>query len=222
VRTYGQYCSLAKALDLLGDRWTLLIVRELYLRGPCRYTDLRGGLPGIATNLLADRLRALEAAGVVAREEAAPPIATSLFSLTPRGEELKEPLLALGRWGVPLMAEGPAPGDAFRNIWMTLPTELFLRDRAPDDPPVTIEVRTGEGPMLIETVDGEVRARAGSTDRPDAVLTGTPRLILAVISGGLRLADAEARGLRCEGNRESVMRVLPAADDTSVGVTATA
>jgi DNA-binding HxlR family transcriptional regulator len=222
VRTYGQYCSLAKALDLLGDRWTLLIVRELYLRGPCRYTDLRGGLPGIATNLLADRLRELEAAGVVAREEAAPPIATALFSLTPRGEELKEPLLALGRWGIPLMAEGPASGDAFRDVWMTLPTELFLRDRAPDSPPVAIEVCAGEEPMLIETVDGEVRARPGSTDQPDAVLTGTPHLILAVISGALSLAEAEARGLRCEGSRKSVMRVLPADEGTSAGVAATA
>ena len=77
-----------RALDVVGDRWTLLIVRELALRGACRYTDLRNGLPGIATNLLADRLRELENAGVVAREEAPPPIATTLFRLTPRGEEL--------------------------------------------------------------------------------------------------------------------------------------
>src|ERR1700730_780738 len=110
MRTYGQYCSLAKALDLLGDRWTLLLVRELSLRGPSRYTDLRAGLPGVATNLLADRLRELEAAGVVAREEAAPPVATTLFRLTPRGEELKGALHELGRWGIPLMAEGPAEG----------------------------------------------------------------------------------------------------------------
>ena len=86
MRSYGQYCALAKALDVLGDRWTLLIVRELMLAGPSRYTDLRNGLPGIATNLLSDRLRELEAAGVVAREQAPPPVATTLFSLTaPRG-----------------------------------------------------------------------------------------------------------------------------------------
>jgi DNA-binding HxlR family transcriptional regulator len=220
VRTYGQYCSLAKALDLLGDRWTLLIVRELLLRGPSRYTDLRDGLPGIATNLLADRLRELEAAGVLAREEAAPPVATALFSLTPRGEELKDALYALGRWGIPLMAEGPAPGDAFRNRWMALPTELYLRDRAPDRPPVTIEVRTDEGPMLLETIDGEVRTRAGSSEHPDAVLTGMPHVILALISGALGLGDAEALGLRCEGSRESVLRILPDADSAPVAATA--
>jgi len=92
VRSYKQYCALAKALDVIGDRWTLLIVRELLIRGFCRYTDLRNGLPGIATNLLADRLRELEQAGIVCREDAPPPIATTLFHLTGRGKEL-EPIL---------------------------------------------------------------------------------------------------------------------------------
>jgi DNA-binding HxlR family transcriptional regulator len=220
VRTYGQYCSLAKALDVLGDRWTLLIVRELLLRGPSRYTDLRDGLPGIATNLLADRLRELEAAGVLTRREAEPPIATTLFALTPRGEQLKEAIYALGRWGMPLMSEGPAPGEAFRNRWMALPTELYLRDSAPERAPVTIEVRTDEGPMLLETRDGEVTARAGSSEHPDAVLTGPPPLILALITGALSLADAEARGLRCEGSRESVLRILPEQVGAALAATA--
>jgi len=81
MRSYRQYCSLARTLDVLGDRWTLLIVRELAIR-PCRYTDLRDGLPGIATNLLADRLRELQAAGVVTAEAAPPPVATTLYTLT--------------------------------------------------------------------------------------------------------------------------------------------
>ena len=85
MRSYDEYCALAKSLDVVGDRWTLLIVRELELRGACRYTDLRNGLPGIATNLLADRLRELESEGLVAREEAPPPIASTLFRLTPAG-----------------------------------------------------------------------------------------------------------------------------------------
>src|SRR6185312_3489515 len=84
MRSYDEYCAIAKSLDVVGDRWTLLIVRELSLRGASRYTDLRNGLPGIASNLLADRLRELEHAGVVAREEAPPPIATALCRLTPR------------------------------------------------------------------------------------------------------------------------------------------
>src|SRR3954468_24706379 len=102
MRSYGQYCSVAKALDVVGERWTLLIVRELLAQGACRYTDLRAGLPGIATNLLADRLRELEAAGIVEREDAPPPIATTLFRLTERGAALEPVIYALGRWGAPL------------------------------------------------------------------------------------------------------------------------
>ena len=99
VRSYDQYCALAKALDVVGDRWTLLIVRELLIRGPCRYTDLKDGLPGIATNLLADRLRDLQAAGILARREAPPPIATTVFELTARGRELEPAMAALASWG---------------------------------------------------------------------------------------------------------------------------
>ena len=85
MRSYNEYCSIAKSLDVVGDRWTLLIVRELAQRGACRYTDLRDGLPGIATNLLAERLRQLEQSGVVVREEAPPPIATTLLSCKASG-----------------------------------------------------------------------------------------------------------------------------------------
>src|SRR5437763_14966524 len=122
MRSYGQYCGLAKALDVVGDRWSLLIVRELLLRDACRYTDLRNGLPGIATNLLATRLRELEQAGVVEREEAPPPVATTLFRLTERGRALRPALLALGLWGGPLLAEGQH-GDEFRSYWIALPLE---------------------------------------------------------------------------------------------------
>ncbi len=206
VRSYGQYCSLAKALDVVGDRWTLLIVRELLLRGACRYTDLRNGLPGIATNLLAERLRELEQAGVVAREEAPPPIATTLFRLTPRGEALKAVLVELGRWGTPFMLEPEADGE-FRSHWLTMPVELFMTDRAPEQPPVAIEVRTGDRPMLIETAEGGVRARPGRAEHPDAVLEGTPSLILGVLSGQLELAAARKRGLSFEGDPATLARL---------------
>src|SRR5581483_7665217 len=150
MRSYRQYCALAKALDVLGDRWTLLIVRELMLGGPSRYTDLRNGLPGIATNLLSERLRELEAAGVVGREDAPPPVATTLFSLTERGEALRPLLDELGIWRVPYMVEGPAPEDAFRGRWLAWPAERFLVDREPDAPPVSMELRAGEDPVVVE------------------------------------------------------------------------
>jgi DNA-binding HxlR family transcriptional regulator len=114
MRSYGQYCSVAKALDVIGDRWTLLIVRELLAQGPSRYTDLRRGLPGVATNLLAERLRELEQGGIVLREDAPPPIATALFSLTSRGEQLRSVIEELGRWGIPLMAD-TTPEEEYRS-----------------------------------------------------------------------------------------------------------
>src|SRR5712692_509385 len=210
MRSYGEYCALAQALDVIGERWTLLIVRELLVRGPCRYTDLQYGLPGIATNLLADRLRELEEAGVIRREAAPPPVATTLFHLTKRGEELEPVIQALGRWGGPLVAR-PIGGDAFRSHWLALPIELHLRDRTPGRAPITIEVRTGDQPMLVETVDGSVRARPGHAEHADAVLTGTASLVLCVLTGRLDLAEARTRGLQYEGDPEVLSRVRPQA-----------
>src|SRR5712692_9066748 len=112
MRSYGQFCGLAKSLDVIGDRWTLLVVRELLIRGPSRYTDLRDGLPGIATNLLAERLRDLEEAGIVVRDDAPPPIAATLYRVTPRGEALQPVLRELGRWSAALVGEAK-PGDVF-------------------------------------------------------------------------------------------------------------
>lgn len=208
VKSYKEYCALAQALDVVGERWTLLIVRELLIQGACRYTDLRNGLPGIATNLLAERLREMEKAGLIRREEAPPPVATSLFHLTERGKQLKPVLEALGRWGGPLVAR-PIGDDDFRSHWLALPIELYLSDHTPDEPPITIEVRTGEHPMLIETVDGKVRARPGHVAHPDAVLTGTASLVLGLLNSKLDLAEAKRRGLQIEGDPEILNRVRP-------------
>jgi len=155
MRSYNQFCAVAKSLDVVGERWTLLIVRELLLRGPSRYTDLRNGLPGIATNLLADRLQELEKAGVVAREDAPPPIATTLFSLTNRGRELASVVRELGRWGLPLMGI-QSPNDVFESHWLTLPVSLFLQDRDPEADPVTIELDTGDESLFLRVGGGDI------------------------------------------------------------------
>jgi DNA-binding HxlR family transcriptional regulator len=133
MRSYKQHCAIAKALDVIGDRWNLLIVRELLLQAPCRYTDLHHGLPGIATNLLAERLRDLEREGIVTREEAPPPIATTLFRLTPRGQELETIVFELGRWGAPLMTE-PDEHDACRAHWPA-PSPASSGTEHPTNPP---------------------------------------------------------------------------------------
>ena len=208
MRSYGQYCSIAKALDVVGDRWTLLIIRELLIRGACRYTDLKNGLPGIATTLLSDRIRELESAGLIRREEAPPPVATTLFHLTEAGVELQPVLDALGGWGVRYMAE-PADGDQFRGHWFTFPAWFFLHDRDPGGPPVSIELRTASDPVVVEVSGGSVSTRLGTAAAPDLVLQGEPQLILAVFSGQLAAAVAAEHGLEISGDASVLQRVLP-------------
>ena len=207
MRSYGEYCSIAKALDVVGDRWTLLIIRELLIRGGCRYTDLRDGLPGIASNLLAERVRELEAAGLITREDAPPPVATTLYHLTDSGAELLPVLEAIGRWGVRYMVER-GENDVFRAQWFAFPASLFLRDRDPDGPPVSIELRTDSGPAVVEVSDGSVHTRVGSAVAPDLVLSGEPQLILAMFAGAYSPAEAADLGLQISGDAAVLQRVL--------------
>lgn len=206
MRSYDEYCSIAKSLDVVGDRWTLLIVRELALRGACRYTDLRNGLPGIASNLLAERLRELEHADVIAREDAPPPIATTLFRLTPRGEQLRPVLQDLARWGLPLMTE-QKPGDAVRSHWLASALELMLTDRQPDASPVTVELHTGDQPIVIETRDGTIHTRLGTADNADATVTGPPTPIMGLLLGLIQPADAKANGIDYQGEPAILDRI---------------
>lgn len=198
---------------MVGERWTLLIVRELIAQGPSRYTDLQNGLPGIASNLLAERLREMEKAGLVRREEAPPPVATTLFHLTQRGLELRPALEALARWAGPLMAR-PVGEDEFRGHWLVLPFEHYLVDHAPESPPITIEVRSGDEPVLVQTVDGKVRARQGRADNPDGVVIGTGSQVLGLMTGKIDLAEARRRGLQYEGDPAVLERVIPTAGAT--------
>ena len=206
MRSYDEYCSLAKSLDVVGDRWTLLIIRELTMRGACRYTDLRNGLPGIATNLLAERLRELEHAGVIAREDAPPPIATTLFRLTPRGEQLRPVLEGLTLWGLPFMVE-QRPEDAVRSHWISNALELMLSDSRADAPPVTVELNIGDQPIVLETRDGAIHTRIGPVDTADVVITGEARRVMGLLLGLTELADAEAAGVSYQGDPAILERI---------------
>jgi DNA-binding HxlR family transcriptional regulator len=207
MRSYGQYCSLAKALDLIGDRWSLLIVRELLLRDACRYTDLREGLPGIATNLLADRLRDLERAGVVEREQAPPPVATTLFRLTDRGRDLRAAVHALGRWGEPLLGEDFGD-DEFRSYWLALPIEIHSGKRVSVSPPVLVGVGRGDQAAILEFGEDGVHARPWTHETPDVALAGSLRLVVGVLTRQVGLKAAQARGLECNGDVAALRRVL--------------
>lgn len=206
MRLYDQYCPLAKTLDVVGDRWTLLIVRELAIR-PCRYTDLRDGLPGIATNLLADRLRSLEASGVVTSEKAPPPVATTLYRLTGWGEELVPVLDGLARWGARLMDQRKAT-DEFRPRWLVLPLRALLGGLAvpPDVGPLTIVAEVDGEPLTIGVHDGHVAVDEGDADEPDLRIAGGADVAFALLTGELDLDDAAHHGAEATGDQRTRSR----------------
>jgi DNA-binding HxlR family transcriptional regulator len=208
MRSYQQRCALAKALDVVGDRWTLLIVRELLIRGACRYTDLRSGLPGIATNLLADRLREMEQTGIVVSQAEPPPIATTLFRLTDRGRALQESLLKLGQWGSPLLAKR-LKSEALQPHWLVLPLKLFLIDRCPSEPKLCIELQVNRESIVIEVDKGAIEVRLGTSAHPNAVVSGQPEPILQLLSGRMTFKAAFEAGLRLKGPQQTVQRVIP-------------
>ena len=210
MRSYGQYCSVARALDVAGDRWTLLIVRELLLQGPCRFTDLKNGLPGIAANLLSTRLKELEAAGLIAREDAPPPIATVLYQLTDTGLALEPAVKALALWGLRFMTE-ERPQDAFRAQWMAL--EWFTADADPDAPPAVIQLVAAGEPAVVELRDGKVNTRLGRAAHPDLVLDGPARTVLGLLNGLIDLERARQLGLTATGRTELLARFQPVAQE---------
>ena len=202
MKTYGQFCSVAKALDVIGDRWTLLILRELLLQGPCRYTDLAHGLPGIASNLLADRLRMLEEAGLLSRQAAPPPVATTLFHLTERGRATEPIVASLARWGVDYVEEAMSPEDEFRPYWFPHSASAFLRDRPRGTPPATVQLVTPIGSWVIEVSEDRTDVRVGTADAPDLALAGHPLVILRLLSGSRTLDEVIGDGLSVVGDAD--------------------
>ncbi|WP_406464904.1 helix-turn-helix transcriptional regulator [Streptomyces sp. NBC_01622] len=212
MRSYGQYCSIARALDVVGDRWTLLIVRELLLQGPCRFTDLKNGLPGVAANLLSTRLKELEATGLITREDAPPPVATGLYSLSEAGLELEPVLKALGLWGLRFMTV-ERPDDAFQAQWLAYAPAWFTTDTDPDGPPVVIQLIASDELAVIELRDGRIHTRLGRATDPDLVLDGPPRAVLGLLSGVIDLERAGRLGLSAHGRRDLLTRLRPVAQD---------
>lgn len=206
MRSYGQYCSVAKALDAIGDRWTLLVVRELLLQGGCRYTDLLHGLPGISTNLLGDRLRQLEAHGLVRREAAPPPVATTLYSLTDAGRELEPVVWAIGRFGARYMADSSG-AEEFRSHWLGFPVSELLEDTDPSGSPVVIEIRAGDRPAFITVDAGKAVTSFSAARPPDLVLAGAAPLILGLLTGQVSVADARGLGLEVAGSTAPLQRL---------------
>jgi DNA-binding HxlR family transcriptional regulator len=205
-RSYEDGCAAAHALDLVGERWALLIVRELVFGGK-RFTDLRAGLPGISPNVLTLRLEELEQASVLRRRRLLPPAATYVYELTDWGRELAPLLMALGRWGSrsPLMTQGLPVSTA--SLMMSLQT-LFSAELAGDFR-TTIGLRLGDERFHAAVAAGGIVVERGEAEAPDAVLTGSTAALAEVIYGGRKLTEAVKAGdLALDGDKAAVKRFV--------------
>jgi DNA-binding HxlR family transcriptional regulator len=194
MKRYDQYCPIACSLGLVGERWTLLVVREL-MHGPKRYTDLVDGLNGIGTNILAARLKELEAAGLVERRKLPPPAASTVYELTPAGQELRPVLHELARFGARLM--GPPPLDALAPGWLVNALDLSL---SPISPTGRLAFRIGEEEASL--VDG--LARPGLVDDPDVFVESD------AIGFYHLVVNRQTEGVRIEGDFEALERLIDA------------
>jgi DNA-binding HxlR family transcriptional regulator len=205
-RTYGDRCGVARALDVVGERWALLVVRELLL-GPKRFTDLRAGLPHVSPDVLAQRLRELEEATIVRRRTLAPPAGSRVYELTERGRDLEPVVLALGRWGS--VAPFP-PGDADIGVDAFVIALKTLFDPSRDGAAARYELRLGEQVFQVDVAGGRLDVTQAPADAPDAVIeSDDPSTLAAVLWHDRDLKEAERTGaVRIEGSRRAVARFL--------------
>jgi DNA-binding HxlR family transcriptional regulator len=196
AKNYEQYCPVAHALELVGERWSLLIVREL-LKGPKRYTDLADALPRIGTNVLAARLKDLEACGVIAKRRLPPPTPAQVYELTPYGVALRPVVRELARWGLHSL---PAPRDDDNLVpgWLPEYLETFFAPVAPDG---SFEFRVGD--ELAALVDGEVVA--GPVEDPDVLLEASPAAFYYLF------VERRWDGVDVEGDRQLLEQLLDSA-----------
>ena len=205
-RTYGDSCGIARALDLVGERWALLVVRELLL-GPKRFTDLRAGLPNLGPDVLTQRLRELADAEVVVRRKLDPPAGAWVYELTDRGRELEPVVIGLGRWG----ALAPFPPGAMRiGVDSTVLALKTLFDaEAAEGLDATLELRLDGQRFSVAVADGALAVARGPADSPEAVIATDPGTLTGLIWTGLSPADAESAGsVTFEGKRAVIGRFL--------------
>jgi DNA-binding HxlR family transcriptional regulator len=193
TRSYRQHCGAAAALDAIGERWSLLVVREL-LDGPKRYSDLLGGLPGVATDVLAARLRHLEAEGIVARRSLPPPAASRVYELTGEGRRLEPLLVELTRWGLGRLDSRRADGVAFRPHWLSLPLRAMFRPGRLGGRTLLVTIEVDGEPATARFTDNDVTVAPGRS--PDATVTirGTLEALTALARSGTPVGGADVTG----------------------------
>ena len=205
AKRYAQYCPVAHALELVGERWALLVVREL-LHGPKRYTDLAGGLPGIGTNILAGRLRDLEQAGVIQKRRLPPPAAANVYELTEYGEELREPLYALGRWGARSLGP-PTADDALAPGWLV--NAVRATCTAGCVPDKVFELHVEDDSVVARFEDEQLVVESGSSPEADTVIETDPATLFCIASGEMSTGEAiKSKALKVTGDREEAERFL--------------
>jgi DNA-binding HxlR family transcriptional regulator len=204
-RSYGDACGIARALDVVGERWALMIVRELLL-SPKRFSDIRTGLPHLGADMLAQRLRDLEQSGIVKHRRLPPPYSVQVYELTAAGRALEPVLIELGRWGG---ANAPPPTD---EMCMSVDAHvvslrtLFDPERAGDFA-ARVVLHLGPCPFLVEIADGRIVAGYGEAPEADAAITTDPATLIAVLHGHRPLDDALAAGdLTITGSRRIARR----------------
>ncbi|MBO3738654.1 winged helix-turn-helix transcriptional regulator [Actinoplanes flavus] len=207
-RTYSQYCATARTLDLVGERWTLLLIREL-LTGPKRFGDLQAGLRGLGTGLLAARLKHLEREGLAHKITLPPPARTPAYALTEAGAELAAPILALARWGMKWAMGDRLATETFHPGWAVLGLRACFDAGAAAGLHAVYEFRIDGEPFHARVADGTIEALHGPAQNPDAVVTITEDAFLRVTGQGLPLAGAVESGAASVSGDGEALRRLP-------------
>jgi DNA-binding HxlR family transcriptional regulator/putative sterol carrier protein len=203
---YQQYCGAARALDVVGDRWVLLIVRELML-GPRRFTDLIDGLPGISRNLLTQRLRDLERDAIITRQELPPPAARQVYELTEDGRDLAAAMLPLVAWGARRLG-ARNPTESFRPHWGALAMASFADREAAKGVTETYQYIVGASAFHFVVDDGSIELRDGRAQQPAATVTTDQETWADIASGRIAGSDAIAQGsVALNGDRQAVTRL---------------
>jgi DNA-binding HxlR family transcriptional regulator len=205
-RSYHQYCPVARALDVVGERWTLLIIRELQL-GPRRFTDLADGLPGIGSSVLTTRLTDLEQRGLVAKRTLSPPAASVVYELTDQARGLAQVLAALADWGMNLLGQ-PHTDDRVRGRWMALGL-AFTAKPDPSIPDAIYELRVDDEAFQVRLHDGRLQAAHGPASNPDATITLTTDTLAAIATGDLDIPSPRAdRLIAIDGDTVGARQLL--------------
>ncbi|MEW9552608.1 winged helix-turn-helix transcriptional regulator [Nonomuraea sp. NPDC050783] len=208
-RSYNQYCATARTLDIVGERWTLLLIREL-LTGPKRFSDLQRNLRGLGTGLLSARMRNMESQGLVRRITLPPPARTPAYALTPAGEELGPVVLSLARWGLKWAMEDPRDEEAFHPGWAVLGLHVCFQPEAAAGLRVTYEFRVGDETFHTRVHDGTLDTVHGPAQYPDAVITTDERTFRDVTAGKVTLGGALESGTASASGDPGALRALPA------------